>query len=118
MTVDFFFQAEDGIRDGHVTGVQTCALPIYIRNSVNFPELVMPRSNRGQRLAIANANVPNMLGQISAAVGEADVNILDMYNKSRGEVAYTLADVEDELPEAAVSRIRAVEGVLGVRVID
>lgn len=89
-----------------------------IRNSVNFPELVMPRSNRGQRLAIANANVPNMLGQISAALGEADVNILDMYNKSRGEVAYTLVDVEGDLPEAAVSRIRAVEGVLGVRVID
>lgn len=89
-----------------------------IRNSVNFPELVMPRSNRGQRLAIANANVPNMLGQISAALGEANVNILDMYNKSRGEVAYTLVDVEGDLPEAAVERIRAVDGVLNIRIID
>jgi D-3-phosphoglycerate dehydrogenase len=89
-----------------------------IRNSVNFPELVMPRSNRGQRLAIANANVPNMLGQISAALGEAGINIVDMYNKSRGEVAYTLVDAEGELPEAAVERIRAIEGVLNVRVIN
>ncbi|HEX5512966.1 MAG TPA: phosphoglycerate dehydrogenase [Gammaproteobacteria bacterium] len=88
-----------------------------IRNSVNFPEVVMARSNRGQRLAIANANVPNMLGQISAALGEARINIVDMYNKSRGELAYTLVDVEGELPSAAVERIRAVEGVLNVRVI-
>jgi D-3-phosphoglycerate dehydrogenase len=88
-----------------------------IRNSVNFPEVVMARSNRGQRLAIANANVPNMLGQFSAALGEARINIVDMYNKSRGELAYTLVDVEGELPSAAVERIRAVEGVLNVRVI-
>ena len=88
-----------------------------IRNSVNFPEVVMARSNRGQRLAIANANVPNMLGQISAALGEARINIVDMYNKSRGELAYTLVDVEGDLPSAAVERIRAVEGVLNVRVI-
>jgi D-3-phosphoglycerate dehydrogenase len=88
-----------------------------IRNSVNFPEVVMPRSNRGQRLAIANANVPNMLGQISAALGEAGLNIDDMYNKSRGDVAYTLVDVEGKVPDAAVDRIRAIEGVLNVRVI-
>lgn len=88
-----------------------------VRNSVNFPELVMPRSGRGERLAIVNANVPNMLGQISAALGEAEVNIVDMFNKSRDEVAYTLVDVEGELPEAAVERIRAVSGVLNIRVI-
>lgn len=88
-----------------------------IRNSVNFPEVVMPRANRGQRLAIANANVPNMLGQISAALGEASLNIEDMYNKSRGDVAYTLVDVEGMVPETAVDRIRAIEGVLNVRVI-
>lgn len=88
-----------------------------IRNSVNFPELAMPRSNRGNRLAIANANVPNMLGQISAALGEAGVNIDDMYNKSRGEVAYTLVDIQGQAPEAAVERIRAIDGVLNVRVI-
>lgn len=88
-----------------------------IRNSVNFPEVTMARSNRGNRLAIANANVPNMLGQISAALGEAGVNIDDMYNKSRGEVAYTLVDVEGRVPDVAVERIRAIEGVLNVRVI-
>lgn len=88
-----------------------------IRNSVNFPDVVMPRTGRGPRLAIVNANVPNMLGQISAALGEAGVNILDMYNKSRGEVAYTLVDVDGEVPQAAVERIRAVDGVLNIRVI-
>src|SRR5690606_21316953 len=88
-----------------------------IRNSVNFPDVVMPRTGRGPRLAIANATVPNMLGQISAALGEAGVNILDMYNKSRGEVAYTLVDVDGEVPQAAVERIRAVDGVLNIRVI-
>lgn len=88
-----------------------------IRNSVNFPELAMPRSPGGQRIAIANANVPNMLGQISAALGEAGVNIDDMFNKSRGEVAYTLVDIQGQVPEAAVERIRAIDGVLNVRII-
>src|SRR5690606_30609127 len=76
----------------------------------------MPRTGRGPRLAIANANVPNMLGQISAALGEAGVNILDMYNKSRGEVAYTLVDVDGEVPQAAVERIRAGAGVNNIPV--
>jgi len=91
-----------------------------IRNSVNFPEVVMPRSGKGVRLAIANSNVPNMLGQISAALGEAEVNIDDMINKSRGDVAYTLVDVDvdGQLPDATVQRIRQIEGVLSVRVIS
>lgn len=88
-----------------------------IRNSVNFPEVVMPRG-KGERIAIANANVPNMLGQISAALGEAGVNIEDMYNKSRGEVAYTLVDVDGKVPDGTLARIREIEGVLNVRVIS
>lgn len=88
-----------------------------IRNSVNFPDVTLARSGKGVRIAIANANVPNMLGQISAALGEAGVNIDDMINKSRGDVAYTLVDVEGRLPEATVQRIRQIEGVLNVRVI-
>ncbi len=89
-----------------------------IRNSVNFPELVMPRSGDGDRLTVANANVPNMLGQISTALAESGLNIQDMYNKSKGEIAYTLVDVEGRIPEEATARIRGIDGVLNVRVIS
>ncbi|GAB6042801.1 phosphoglycerate dehydrogenase [Endothiovibrio diazotrophicus] len=87
-----------------------------ILNSVNFPEVRMER-NGGHRLAIANANVPNMLGQISTDLAGAGLNIVDMLNKSRGDVAYTLVDVEGEIPQAVVERIAAIEGVLSVRTL-
>lgn len=87
-----------------------------IRNSVNFPEVVLPRSG-GTRIAIANANVPNMVGQISTAFAQANLNIIDMLNKSRGEYAYTLADVEGTLPADFSERLRAIAGVLSVRVL-
>lgn len=88
-----------------------------VRNSVNFPELVMPRPNGGDRLAVVNANVPNMLGQISTTLAEAGINIADMFNKSRGELAYTLVDVNGEIPDAVAERIDAISGVLKVRVL-
>lgn len=87
-----------------------------IRNSVNFPQAVLPRSE-GHRLAIANANVPNMLGQISTALAEAGLNIIDMLNKSRGPVAYTLVDVEAEVPAATLDKLASIEGVLNVRAL-
>jgi len=87
-----------------------------VRNSVNFPTVKMSRTD-GCRLAIANANVPNMLGQISTKLAHAGLNIIDMLNKSRGELAYTLVDVEKEVPESAVENIKAIEGVLSVRVL-
>jgi D-3-phosphoglycerate dehydrogenase len=87
-----------------------------IINSVNFPEVMMPRSE-GTRLAIANSNVPNMVGQISTAVAEAGLNIIDLLNKSRGDVAYTLADIEGEIPDTVLERIKAIAGVLSVRVL-
>ncbi len=87
-----------------------------IRNSVNFPEVVMPRTD-GARLAIANSNVPNMVGQISTALAEAGLNIKDLLNKSRGEVAYTLVDVEGAVADAVTARIKAIDGVLSVRVL-
>ncbi len=87
-----------------------------IRRSVNFPETVMPRIE-GTRLAIANANVPNMVGQISTALAEAGLNISDLFNKSRGELAYTLVDVDGEVPEEVLGRIGSIEGVLSFRVI-
>ncbi|MDR0578531.1 MAG: phosphoglycerate dehydrogenase, partial [Candidatus Accumulibacter sp.] len=85
-----------------------------ILNSVNFPNIAMPRGSR-YRLAIANANVPNMLGQISTALAEAGLNINNMMNKSRGELAFTLVDVETEAPRAVIDRITAIQGVLRVR---
>jgi D-3-phosphoglycerate dehydrogenase len=87
-----------------------------IRNSVNFPEAIMPRTE-GRRLAIANLNVPNMVGQISTCLAEAGLNIVDLLNKSRGPVAYTLVDVEGEITDALRDRIENIEGVLNVRVL-
>lgn len=87
-----------------------------IRNSVNFPDVWMPRTE-GSRLAVANANVPNMLGQISTTLAKAGLNIVDMINKSRGELAYTLVDVETDIPQHTVDEIAAIQGVLAVRTI-
>jgi D-3-phosphoglycerate dehydrogenase len=87
-----------------------------IVNAVNFPNVDMPRESP-YRVAIANANVPNMLGQISTAMARAGLNIHNMVNKSRGEMAYTLVDVDSPVPEAAVDAIAAIEGVLSVRAI-
>ncbi len=87
-----------------------------IRNSVNFPEMRMPR-NGSYRLAVVNANVPNMLGQISTAMAESGLNILDMLNKSRGELAYTLVDVDREIEALCIERILAVDGVLNARIV-
>jgi D-3-phosphoglycerate dehydrogenase len=85
-----------------------------IRNSVNFPDVVMERES-GFRLGIANSNVPNMVGQISTALAQAGLNIHNMVNKSRGEIAYTLVDVDSAVPEAALQSIGAIPGVLSLR---
>jgi len=88
-----------------------------ISNSVNFPSVQMPRES-AFRLAIANANVPNMLGQISTAMADVGLNIHNMVNKSRGEMAYTLLDLDSAVPDAGVAKIRTIEGVLNVRVLS
>jgi D-3-phosphoglycerate dehydrogenase / 2-oxoglutarate reductase len=85
-----------------------------VARSVNFPEVSMHRESRW-RVAIANANVPNMLGQISTAMANAGLNIHNMVNKSRGEVAYTLVDVDSAVDAAVLARLLAIDGVLSVR---
>ena len=85
-----------------------------IQNSVNFPNIAMPRESK-YRLAIANANVPNMLGQISTTLAGAGLNIQNMLNKSRGDMAFTLVDVETEVPPQIVEQLQAIQGVLRVR---
>ncbi|MBS1223981.1 MAG: D-3-phosphoglycerate dehydrogenase [Proteobacteria bacterium] len=87
-----------------------------VHNSVNFPEMTMPR-NGGPRLAIVNANVPHMIERISKAISGAGINILDMLNKSRGEIACTLVDTATPVLDEVVAQIAAVEGVLSVRVL-
>ncbi len=88
-----------------------------IRNSVNFPEVVVAPSNEGVRICIANQNVPGVVGHISSVLGEAGLNILDLLNKSRGDYAFTLVDIHAEAPTEILEQIRSIDGVLSVRVI-
>ena len=99
MVVD---QLRDYLEHGNVT------------NAVNFPATSMPRES-AHRVAIANANVPNMLGQISTAMAAAGLNIHNMVNKSRGDMAYTLVDVDSPVAAHVLDAIRAIDGVLTVR---
>ncbi|MBI5922359.1 MAG: phosphoglycerate dehydrogenase [Betaproteobacteria bacterium] len=87
-----------------------------IQNAVNFPNVSLPRESK-YRLAIANANVPNMVGQISTVMAQAKLNIHDMINKSKGDLAYTLVDVDSAVPPQIVASIAAISGVLAVRYI-
>lgn len=87
-----------------------------IHNSVNFPEVNMPRTE-GYRIAVVNSNVPNMVGQISTVMARSGLNLIDLLNKSKGKTAYTLADVESEIPQQVIDGITAIDGVLKVRVI-
>jgi D-3-phosphoglycerate dehydrogenase len=85
-----------------------------IANAVNFPGVAMARESKF-RVAIANANVPNMVGQISTTMAQAGLNIHNMVNKSRGDMAYTLVDVDSAVSDAVIAQLKAIEGVLAVR---
>jgi len=85
-----------------------------LRNAVNFPEATMARESP-YRLAIANANVPDMLARISHVLGSGGINIHNMLNKSRADMAYTLVDVDSEVPQQTLDELRLIDGVLGVR---
>lgn len=85
-----------------------------LTNTVNFPNLTMGRESP-YRMAVANTNVPNMLGQISTNMAKAGLNIHNMGNKSRGEMAYTLVDVDSPVPQKTIDKIAAIPGVLMVR---
>jgi D-3-phosphoglycerate dehydrogenase len=85
-----------------------------LQNSVNFPEAAMPRE-APYRLAIANANVPDMLGRISHSLGRRKINIHNMLNKSKGEMAYTIVDADSPVPEGVLDELGELSGVLAVR---
>ena len=95
-------QLRDYLENGNVT------------NAVNFPAVSMARES-AHRIAIANANVPNMLSQISTAMAATGLNIHNMVNKSRGDMAYTLVDVDSPVAAHVLAAIRAIDGVLSVR---
>jgi D-3-phosphoglycerate dehydrogenase len=87
-----------------------------IANAVNFPSLRMSREGTA-RICIANRNRPNMIGQLSHVLGEAGLNIAQMHNASRGEMAYTVIDVDAEVPDSVVQSIGRIDGILAVRVV-
>ncbi len=87
-----------------------------VKNSVNFPSCEMPYVGRA-RLVVGNANVPNMVGQITTILAGEKINIVDMMNKSAGELAYNIIDVDGDLGEAVVDKLRKIEGVMMARLI-
>ncbi len=88
-----------------------------IKNSVNFPNCGMAR-NGGRRLIIANKNVPKMVGNITAVLADENINIADMLNKNRGEIAYNIIDIDGELSESVIQKIRSIPGIIMVRLLQ
>ena len=87
-----------------------------IKNSVNFPDVQLARSTIN-RIAVTNKNVPAMIGQIATSLGELDLNIADMTNVSRGDIAYNLIDIENEVEKSAVKELMKIKNILNVRLI-
>lgn len=85
-----------------------------IRFSVNFPETFIPRLGK-YRITVANANVPNMVGQISTCLANANLNIEDLLNKSYGDLAYTIVDLSGPVSDETISELRSIDGVLALR---
>lgn len=85
-----------------------------VRFSVNFPETIIPRLD-AYRITIANANVPNMVGQISTCLARANLNIEDLLNKSYGQLAYTIVDLDGPVSDETIAALRAIDGVLALR---
>ena len=88
-----------------------------IKNSVNFPNVHLKRTT-DHRISIINKNVPAMIGQIATALGELNLNIAEMTNVSRGEIAYNLIDIENEVDEASIAKLNQIENVINVRLIS
>jgi len=87
-----------------------------IKNSVNFPECILDRSGK-QRITIANKNTPGMIEKITHLLADNKLNIADMINKSRGNVAYNIIDLEGDISADLVGKIQTIDGVIAVRVL-
>ncbi|MBU8913831.1 MAG: phosphoglycerate dehydrogenase [Spirochaetales bacterium] len=87
-----------------------------IRNSVNFPRCELGAPD-GQRILVANRNIPNMVGQITTILAEHSINIADLLNRHRGDLAYNIIDIEGDVSHKTVDQLRAIEGVIFVRTV-
>ena len=87
-----------------------------IYNSVNYPPTKMSR-NGGSRMTFTNSNVPKVLGQVLSVLADANLNVVDMVNKSRGEIAYNIIDIEGDIDGAVIDKVASVDGVMRVRLI-
>ena len=88
-----------------------------IKNSVNFPNCILPKTVGEKRVIIANKNVPNMIGEITSLLAKHSINIYDMLNKSKGDLAYNIIDVDGELNDEMIAELKEIEGIIMVRVI-
>ena len=88
-----------------------------IKNSVNFPDCEMDPSGKA-RILVGNRNIPNMVGQITTLLAAEKINIADMLNKSKGDLAYNIIDVDSVINEGALAKLRAIEGIIMVRVLE
>ena len=109
-------QAEENCAVMAVEQITNFLLTGNINNSVNFPSVNLPRSTK-YRIAITNKNVPAMIGQITTNLGELGINISDMTNVSRGNIAYNLIDVENQVLPEAIDKISSIKNVMNVRLI-
>jgi D-3-phosphoglycerate dehydrogenase len=88
-----------------------------IRNSVNFPNLHLERSQLGCRIALSNRNVPRILGRVLSVLADRNINVIDMINKSRNEIAYNLIDIESGPSEELTKALSAIDDVINVRLL-
>lgn len=111
-------EAEDNCAVMAVDQLSDFLLHGNIRNSVNFPTVVMARTPGATRLAIFNENKPNMIGQITGVLGDAGLNVSEFTNKARGDYAYTLVDVEGTVADELKQQILAIDGIIRARKVD
>ncbi len=109
-------EAEDNCAVMAVNQIKDYLEKGIIRNSVNFPTCEMDFNGK-KRLLIINRNVPAMVGQITSVLADAGVNISDMINKSRGDLAYNIIDIDNDIDEKDIDKIRSIDGIIRVRVI-
>jgi D-3-phosphoglycerate dehydrogenase len=88
-----------------------------ITNSVNFPNCTLPKKVDKKRVCITNKNIPNMISTITSFLADKDINICDMINQSRADLAYNIIDIESDISEESISSLKDIEGIIAVRVI-
>ena len=88
-----------------------------IKNSVNFPKCYLSKKEDGKRITISNKNVPNMISELTSILAKYSINICDMINKSRGDIAYNIIDVNGEITDNVITELKNIGGVIGVRVV-